>query len=351
MNEMNFSAQNNSLLESQEITLKLLILRTKEWFNYLLSKWLIMYANSKQPKYSAVTTFVIEEGSSSSGALGALGGLASIAGFDMGGNGGGIFEGDNILQLYKSRNMIEKTLLSEVEFNNKKLLLVDRYIEFNKLREIWAKKQNLKNIKFNNKAAFTRVQDSVLSSITKDINLNYLKVSKLDKKLSIISTEVIASDEFFAKAFNDQIVKNVNDFYVQTKTKKSLENVSILQQKVDSVRSVLYGAIYTGAVALDATPNLNPTRQIQRVVPIQRSQFASEANSEILKELVKNLELSKIALRKETPLIQVIDEPIYPLDKLQLSKIKGIIVGGILAGFFICIFFVTRKIYKNILAS
>ena len=39
------------------------------------------------------------------------------------------------------------------------------------------------------------------------------------------------------KAFNDNIVKNVNDFYIQTKTKIEFQNVQILQHQTDSVRN------------------------------------------------------------------------------------------------------------------
>src|SRR5690606_27628587 len=146
-----------------------------------------------------------------------------------------------------------------------------------------------------------RLQDSVLGRIVEAIDRNYLEVSKPDKNLSIIEVKVQAKDEAFAKVFNNEIVKTVNDFYVQTKTKKSLENLAILQHQTDSVKVVLEGAIYSTAATLDATPNLNPTRQVLRT-PVQRSQFSAEANRAILMELIKNLEMAKMALRKETPL-------------------------------------------------
>jgi len=52
-----------------------------------------------------------------------------------------------------------------------------------------------------------------------------------------------------------------------------------------------------------------------------------------LTELVKQAGLAKVTLRKETPLIQVIDSPILPLTKERFGKAKGILLGGILAGF------------------
>lgn len=355
----------NSKNEDDEISIKELFLKIGDWFKYLLSKWLVIclfgilgavlgfvYANYKAPVYTAVRTFVLEDGDKAGG-FGQYAGLASAAGIDLGGGGGGIFQGDNLLELYKSRNMIQKALLSEVEIDGKKQLLIDYYIKINKFRAAWSQNERLKNISFHVKEGqkFTRQQDSLLGLFVSEIRSNSLFVAKPDKKLSIIEVDVKSKDEQFAKSFNDEIVKKVNDFYIQTKTKKSLQNVQILQQKTDSVRAVMNGSIYAAASVTDATPNLNPTRQVQRVAPVQRSQFSAETNKMLLIELVKNLELSKISLRKETPLIQIIDEPSFPLKKEAMRKALGIIVGGMLFGFLIVLFLSIKLLFKNILSG
>lgn len=348
--------------ELDEITLKDLFLKARSYYFFLLSKWIlilivgilggvfgVVYAFLKKPIYVASTTFVLEDGvSGSSNGLGSLGGLASMVGIDVG-RGGGIFQGDNILELYKSRNIIQKTLLTKITHNGKSQFLADRYIDINNLRNSWDEDPRLAGLKFNSVPQLGRLQDSVLGTIVDDIKKEYLSVGKPDKKLSIISAEVRSTDEFFAMAFNKEIVKNVNNFYIQTKTKKSLENVNILQQKVDSVRAVMNSALYSAAAIVDATPNLNPTRQLQRVAPVQRSQFSAETNKAILGELVKNLELSKMSLRKETPLIQVLDEPIFPLNKVKPGKAKWLIMGGVISGFLTIAFLVLGKILKNLL--
>jgi hypothetical protein len=135
---------------------------------------------------------------------------------------------------------------------------------------------------------------------------------------------------------------------VQTKTKKSLQNVNMLQTKVDSVRSVMTGAIYRIASVTDATPNLNPTKQSQRIVPVQQSQFSAETNKAILGELVKNLEFSKMALLRDAPLIQEIDQPIFPLERQKTGKLKSMIIGGIVGVFLIVAYLLARKFFKDL---
>lgn len=353
--------------DPNEVTLRDLILKIREWYQYLLSRWTVvlgfcilggiigsLVSYIKKPVYSATTTFVLEEGDKGGGAA-SYAGLASMMGLDIGGSGGGIFQGDNILELYKSRTMIEKSLLSEIYYNGHKELLVDRYIAINDLKKQWSKHVNLKNIVFKSTdsefdlPSVRRLQDSLLGAFVVDINDNYLSVSKPDKKLNIFVATVESTDEFFAKKFNEQIVKTVNDFYVQTKTKKSLSNVHIMQHKADSVRLVMNGAIYSAFAVSDATPNLNVTRQVQRSAPVQSSQFNAETNKLVLAEIVKNLELSKMNLLKETPLIQVIDKPVFPLEMIRIGMVKGTIFGLTLGGVLGVILLLIANFFKGIM--
>lgn len=315
----------------EEISFSDISKKIKNNLNYLVQRWLILFVSAivfaglgigysviKKPYYIAVSSFTLEDSGTSGGAsaLGQYAGLASMVGIDIGG-GGGIFQGDNILELYKSRSMIKEALLTTVKFKGKEERLIDRFISFNKLRNKF--KGDAKTIDFNrtDNLPKIRLQDSVISLISDDINKEFLNVSKPDKKLSIINVSVKSKDEDFSKLFNDVIVATVNKFYIETRTKKSLQNLNILIHQTDSVRNVVNGAIYFSAATLDATPNLNPTRQILRA-PVQKSQLNAEANKLILSELIKNLELSKINIRKETPLIQIIDSPVYPLEKEKI---------------------------------
>ncbi len=346
-----------------EISLKELILKLQEWFRYLLSKWKIilvagiiggalgfLYANFKKPVYTAETTFVLEEGDGGGG-LGQYAGIASMVGIDLGGSGGGgIFQGDNILELYKSRRMIQETLLTLDTFAGKQQLLIDRYIEFNKLREGWQDSPQLKNISFDPPTNFTRLQDSVIGKLVENINNGILQVEKPDKKLSIIAVTVKSKDELFAKSFADNIVSKVNTFYVNTKTKKSAENLAILQHQSDSVRQVLNASIGGVAAAVDANPNLNPALQRLRVGS-QKKQVDVQASGAIYQEIVKNLEMAKISLRNDRPLIQVIDEPVFPLKMEKLGRAKALILGGIILGFLSVLYLVLKRTFQQIVSE
>jgi hypothetical protein len=237
--------------------------------------------------------------------------------------------------------------LSEVNIAGKKQQLIDRYIEFNKLRESWKKKDQLKNISFTgDPSMFSRAQDSIISGIVIEFNKKLLLVDKLDKKLSIIVVNVTSEDELFAREFNLKLVETVNNFYSATKTKKSNQNVSVLQKQADSVKMVLNSSISGVASALDASPNANPLLSSLKVGS-QKKQVDVQASTAIYAEIVKNLELSKITLRQDMPLIQIIDKPVLPLEKKQLGKLKGIIIGLFIGALLSSVFLLLRRIINN----
>lgn len=349
-------------IENDEVSLKDLIDKVKDWYDYLLSKWKIVvlagiigaslgltYSFIKKPIYTATLTFALED-EKGGGGLGSALGLASSFGLDLGGSGGGIFTGSNLTELFKSRSMVEQTLLTPVNFNGKKMSLAEMYIQINAWRVGWNKDSKFKNIQFlpeKNCKYFTRAHDSILGVIYRNLSGGGLSVAQKDKKVSIINIDVNSTNELFAKFFCEALAKQVSDFYVETKSKKARMNMSILERQVDSVRAELNGAITGVAVANDETFNLNPALNVRRA-PSAKRQVDVQANTAILTELVKQSELAKVTLRKETPLIQVIDKPVLPLAKERFGKAKGIIFGGGLGGFLIVVYLMFKKIINSI---
>src|SRR3546814_7090606 len=72
-----------------------------------------------------MTTFVLE-GGDSKGGLSQYAGMAAMVGVDLGGGTSGLFQGDNIFELYKSRRMLTQTLLSKTHSDSSELL-IERY--------------------------------------------------------------------------------------------------------------------------------------------------------------------------------------------------------------------------------
>ena len=352
----------NQQIEGDEISLKELILSGKKIWHFLLGKWkLIVFAGFlgasigltvawlSKPTYIAKLTFSVENEKSSP--LGSYAGLAAMAGIDLGGGGGTMFSSDNIMSIMTSRKMVVNTLLSPITVNKKKITLIEYYLSFNPINYKWAGNPKLSNLKFGlnlNPDSLTRLQDSLLTAIHTSLIKTVISINKPDKKLSLIEASCTSTNELFSKVFLETLSAQVTDFYIRIKTKRLKENVDILQNRADSLYGVLSNSMYRSAALADQ--NINIAKQVAGV-DRQRKQIDLQVASTAYGEIIKNLEISKITLQKETPLIQVIDQPVFPLEKEKVSRLKGLLIGGFLAGFLVIGFLLARRFFKDIMTE
>ncbi|RFM35845.1 Wzz/FepE/Etk N-terminal domain-containing protein [Chitinophaga silvisoli] len=366
---MNLPNQLPDNAPKREISLKDLILVIQEWVGYLWKKKLIIILVAvlgavigvtvsifKKPKYTGQLSFVLEESSKSS-MLGSYSSIANSLGVDLGGLGGsssGLFAGDNIMEFLKSRLMVEKALLSPITINGKEISLADYYIDLNEFREQWKKDEqlaSLANIHFpvgEDRSKFSLQQDSVLFELYHRISEKDLTVEKPDKKISFIYVTCLSEDQLFAKYFVEELVKEATSFYVTMKTQRSKVNVDKLQAKADSIERLLNQKTYTAAAAKDL--NINPAK-VQAAVGLEVASRDKTVLQTMYAEVVKNLELSKVSMSQETPIIQIVDTPILPLKKKRFGKMMGIVIGGFLGGFLSVIGLILLKFYKKIMAN
>lgn len=289
----------------------------------------IILSRFERPIYKATLTFAMED-EKVGGNLGGALGLASSLGLDIGGSGGGLFAAGNLSELMKSRLIIERVLLKPVIIRNNPTTLLDYYINFNNIREGWSGNSKLEKLRFlpnTDRNKFSIEQDSIIQIIYKSIiKNNSLTIVQKDKKVTIMSIEVKSKDELFAKLFCENLANETSDFYISTRNFKSTKNVLLLQGQVDSVRRELNNAITGVAAEIDNVYNLNPALNIKNSSSKKR-QIDVQTNTSILTNLIIQLQLAKVNQKKETPLIQVIDSPIFPLEVSKIGTIYFILIG------------------------
>jgi ribosomal protein L21 len=280
------------------------------------------------------------------GGMGQMSGIANLLGVNIGGLGGtnGLFQGDNIMELYRSDRMLEETLLSPFDSS---VLLVERFIQTEELDKKWGSEVDFASLDFAAALGTATVtQDSVVKEVAKLIREKQLSVVKPDRKLSIIQVSVSSKDEAFAKVFNETLVTKVNAFYFETKTKKTGENLRILQGQADSVRAILNQSIGALAYAQDRIPNANPLLS-SATVDGRLKQVDVQSSASVFQEIVKNLEVAKINHRINSPLIQIIDAPKFPLTRSEIRLGKGMVSGALALGFLVLGMLYTRRLYQK----
>ena len=347
---MEESLQNSS----DEISIKELIQKMQSLWKFLFSKWLVIslfgilgaaigfgYAFLQPIKYTSKLSFVVEDGKSGGG------GLASLAGqfgFDLGGGGGGgVFSGDNILLFLKSEGLVRETLLTSYDELGK-MTLADRYAEVAKLKEGWEKNPKVGVVEFSPFVAkvMPRKEDSLMQTLVSSVIKTDLSVAKPDKKASFVEVKVVTLDEMFSKLFAERLVKIATDRYIESKTKTKALNIAKLQYKADSLAALLNNKTYAAAASQQSLVDANPAL---RTAPIASEITSREKTmaATIFAEVVKNLEISKTILNQETPVIQMVDQSTFPLPKERVGKLKSLILGGLLAGFFIILYLLAQK--------
>jgi len=330
-------------MDQKDFSILFLINRVKTVFYFLLTRlkvylftifstiyFCISFNYLTSPLFYSDTNFVIENDKSNK--LSDLSSIASIAGLNSSSliDGGSLFQIDNIQELFVSSSMLKKTLLTEKTFKLKKQKLVNRFLHF----------ENSKNIFFDiyNSNQITRIQDSIIKKVIKKIKKNHLIVSKPNRKTSIINVNFVHKDEIFSKEFNETLVQNVIDFYFEIKNKKSKQNINILKKQVDSIKTEIDKSIKKLAYLDEDVPNPNPLLKSNKI-PSQIEMLNLQANTSIYAEVVKQFELAKVSQRNKSPIIQIIDGPVFPLQSSRWNLPKTLIYGLAFGFIFITLYY------------
>lgn len=249
-------------------------------------------------------------------------GLLAQFGLDVGGsNPAGVFQGESLVRLFQTRTLIERSLLQKIAYRGDSVLLANAVFAYTK----HARKKEFEAVVFKqDRTKQDALADSALYLAYKYVRKEMLSVSKPDKKQSFINVSCVHADGELAMALGGVLIKTVTDYYVESLTKKARQNLNVLKLEADSVQSVLDENLGISADLTDL--NVNPLKQRLRVQQ-NRAMIDLQISVALYGELAKNLKLAEIGLRKQTPLIQIIESPRRPLETVGLKLWQYIVVG------------------------
>jgi uncharacterized protein involved in exopolysaccharide biosynthesis len=279
-----------------------------------------LYASLKAPLYDAVLTFSVED----KGGGSMYSAVASQFGIDLSRGEGGAFKGDNIIEVFKSQTVIEQALLVSYEMDGVKTTLIDRFLKVYPMLGEQAGDSSFFPVVYDDRSKYSRSQDSVLHIVSETLQKYFIEIEKVDKKLTIIKLSIKSKDEKFSQFFAESLGRTVYKLFIDSKVEKLRSNINLLENRIDSVKAELNNEMLGAASSQDQNQNA----ALARVkVPYLQRQLNVQLLTNLHMELVKNLELSKLTLAKEEPLVQVIDRPIPPLKVIRMSGVKyGLLV-------------------------
>lgn len=335
-----------------EISLREILFKLYKWVKVLRSNWLkllisglvggvlgFIYQANKKIIYKADLVFVTVE--PDKGSLGKLSSLGSQFGFDFGGGNSGAFGGDNLLELMKSRQLVEQTLFDSLIYNGVSYRLLEFYLRRDSMDTSKTPKVDLNNIVRREDCGFR--QDSLLKVVYKRICEKNLNIVSQDKDLAFKRVTFTDLDPVFAKNFVERLTDNVTNYYLETKTRQSRANIRMLELKADSVGRVLQSKMLSAALQRDQNQFLtNSTGAVSMV----KQQIEVQLLTTMYGEVVKNLELSKTMAAMSEPLIQIIDRPRFPLEDDSDRKLLYLFFGCLFGWFFMGVIIIIKEIIK-----
>jgi hypothetical protein len=293
------------------------------------------YAALKPTTYQSNISFFVEDSKSSSSSLMSM--VAGQFGLDLGSltGGNGVLAGDNVLELAKSKFLLQRALQTPYPLAGKDSTysLADHYIATMGWHEKW--KNNSKigyAVSFaTNKNKFTRQEDSLFGIVLKRVVEKELSISKPDKKLGFYAIDVETRDELLSKLLAQQLLATTTSFYIDGKTGRLRKNLDRLQHRVDSLGVIVNARTLATAQAavtnqIDINPALASGIAASTEIKAKDKTFANI----VYGELLKNLEVAKTALIQETPSIVIVDELKLP-KRNKLDWYIGLLV-GLMAG-------------------
>ena len=258
-----------------------------------------------------------------------------------------LFAYDNLLDILQSRRIIENVLLTELDTARlTHQTLADLYLDFTELKNSYDKKSRTAGINFKeykSKKQLSLIQDSILYVIYKNLLRTNLVVDRTNKKTQIFKVQITSKSEYFSKLMTERIVGEAKNFYINIKVGSTQSNIDRLQQKADSLLGLLNGQSYESAErqVLNANPAMKKVGVLYKLAGRNETLLGA-----LYTEIIKNLEAAKTSLMLQTPVIQILDAPMFPLENIKNRKLICIIIGGFLCSF-IFLFFLTIKYIRQ----
>lgn len=348
-----------------EITLKELIEKILEFWREIWNKkwWIILCsipfivffgyrAKNAEVTYTAQLTYTLNDGSGSGGALSGI-----LGSFGLG--KGGKVNLDKIVELSRSRNIQQKVIFQKIEldtFPGTSDFIANHLIALHELDKTWSNKnKDWTGFRFKHDS-IGRFSPDELQALKmlhgkivggKKVKNNIFS-NGFNEDTGILTISATTADEQLSIAFCNLVYTELKQYYLLNATKGNQTTFEFAEAKSDSIFQAMQAKEYQLARFNDSHRNLtDPGLITQRKI----------METELLKlktmyaEVTKNRELADFTLSAGTPDIEIIDEPIPPLDpnapSLLIELIKGALLGGLLALSFV----LGRKIVLDAMKS
>ncbi|TDB64480.1 hypothetical protein [Arundinibacter roseus] len=299
----------------------------------------------KRDQYQATVLFNLGSGGGSTGGIGDVAGLLGLGSTPD----ANIFTGENFFYFVKSRPVVERALMKEVEVGSKKMLLANFYIDSSAILENeWKENEKLQNFHFtkNDPKEFNMQERLALNDVLERIRVG-TDVYQPDRKSSFIMIQVTIENPLLSETWANILLETVEEVYTENQTSKTRRTLNLLQNRADSLSRILGGTENRLARQIDYSTNIvDPVGKVQ----VNRLQRSSEFVQQLYMEAMRNVEAMKVSLVREAPLFTIIEPVKNPVDRKSDEGKRAQI--GLLLGLLLALVFIYFKsVYAAIMSD
>lgn len=252
---------------------------------------------------------------------------------------------EKIIELLFTRLIIGNTLFKTDTINSQPDLLINHFVkEFN----WYGDKIDLQKIEFKPKKteAYTIEENKIIQDIYKEITEHHLTAGVSDN--GIVEVNYKSISEPFSKKYLDNLYETISEYYISKTNEKQRETYDIVKYYNDSLRTALRKAEAEWAILSDK--NVFKVKNEGRLNQLRKT-HELEALNVAYTESVKNMELAKFNLINQTPILQLIDSPVFPLKENKTNFPLIIFAVLTLTFLFATVIITINKIIKDALKS
>jgi uncharacterized protein involved in exopolysaccharide biosynthesis len=353
--------------QPSEFSLQDILLLLREYFIEVKRRWYFIlpflaavgayyaFQHRKEGiKYPAGVTFMVneEQGEDPTNGVGAL--LKSFTG----GGGKESSSLDKVLQLFKSKSIIEKSLFQKVDVDGNVDFVANHMINIYGLEKLcgqytsntkWLDPiRSLKthSFKSGDKKTFTNEEKLILIVLYEAISGNpsqgieTMILPSIDDKSKIMSFGVTTRSQDLTIALIEGIFSSLSAFYVDQTVEKQTKIQEIVTAKRDSLASILSGADADLAKFEDSNRSLVWVTGELTKVKLQRKARIAEI---MYSEVVRQVEMADFALRRKMPYVRVIDMAAKPLRPVKMSIARSCAITMMIGTILGIMFIILRK--------
>lgn len=271
--------------------------------------YMYKYKSATPVTYTASLSFMLNESDQS-----VQGAIIGNLGF-----GGITPQSKNALNLKKmedlvgTRKLITLALLTKHSMNAKGTKDAEDFLINHYLREVvYLKDTSAHNFYFEHDsvAGFNRTENSHLIGAHRMITEFYLEryISNTD----IMFMNMTTTSESFSKFFLETLYEVLNNYYHETRTRKQRIIVEVTQKRVDSLHKEVTKAQRNYSNYLNKS-NYESTGVYNKEIEVAFLEAKLNIATTTYLGAVNSLELAEMSLKQISPVIELIDKPLYPL--------------------------------------